>query len=88
MGVITAFTVKVPGPGLANPNFWAGFILSGIGFLVVMVGILTERPSEKTGIIRIKLTDMRDPLQVLKLRFAHGEITREEYEIIKKEIQT
>ena len=63
--------------------------LSGLIFLMLLVGSI--------GVLGLILVIMgllrdasgtKDPLVVLKLRYARGEITKEEYERMKKELRS
>lgn len=47
---------------------------------------LLYRNSEKQSAQRW-ISEVKDPLQIAKVRYASGEITREEYEAIKSELE-
>jgi uncharacterized membrane protein len=47
---------------------------------------LLYRNSEKQSAQRW-ISEVKDPLQIAKVRYASGEITREEYEVIKNELE-
>ena len=43
--------------------------------------------NSKTSTTSRWLTEVKDPLQIAKVRYASGEITREEYESIRRELE-
>lgn len=65
------------GMHLIGVLFWV-LILVGIGLVISSV-VRRERPGAPGG-------RSESPLDILKRRLASGEITREEYEVLKKEI--
>jgi|SRR5579883_89670 len=50
-------------------------------------GLKEESENKQTGIQKTKPKQKEDPLEVLKLRLAKGEITKEEYEDLKKTLE-
>lgn len=52
-----------------------------IGLIVWVVGRLTSRSHEPT-----RTPDRQDALEIAKLRYARGEITKEEFEEIKRNL--
>lgn len=56
-----------------------GLLILGLVFWVIM---------DRTGMNRIRGNNERqDAINILRMRFANGEITREQYEQIKKDLQ-
>ncbi len=43
--------------------------------------------NSKTGTTSRWISEVKDPLQIAKVRYASGEITREEYEAIRRELE-
>ncbi len=76
---------------LASAGFlgWAGLILYGILRLGIVIGIVlllvwviryaTQRPVTPNG--------QQAPVEILRSRYAHGEISREQYEYMKRDIE-
>lgn len=55
-----------------------------IGFILLIDGFVTK-PKSKVGITEISKED--EILNALKLRYAKGVITKEQYELMRKELK-
>jgi len=66
-------------------------ILTGMGFIMLCIGF----PTAIAGAIKMygdanginKKSDENEALDILKTRFAKGEITKEEFEQVKKDLE-
>lgn len=65
-------------------GMWFGWIfwIVIIGLIIYLIVRLTNQKSSGTG----KISD-ETPLDVLKKRYARGEITKEEFDSLKKDLQ-
>jgi putative membrane protein len=70
--------------------FWVGFWNHEI-FWLVIIGLIvwlivrgSNRPYTNHNMHREK----ENPLNIIKLRYAKGEITKEEYETLKKDLES
>jgi uncharacterized membrane protein len=61
-----------------------GIIMIIIGF-TLLIGGFVAKPKSKVGIIEKSIDD--EALKALKLRYAKGEITKEQYEQMRKELK-
>ena len=53
-----------------------------------IINKMEEKPMEVNSKQEIRATDGEAPLVILKRRFARGEITQEEYELMKRIIES
>jgi putative membrane protein len=83
-------TGQVPfGPGMMHGYGWMGGLGMGLGMLVfwgliiVLIYLLVQSPSGASSARQHPST----PLDVLKRRYAAGEISREQYEQMRKDLE-
>jgi putative membrane protein len=81
------------GPGMMggqwSGDWWGGLgmpFLGGLFWMLILAGIVLVIVSLARREATLPLIASEPPLEILKRRLARGEITREEYEAIKKEI--
>ncbi len=77
---------------------WGGWMIPwGWILIVILVVILIyalagrggQRPSDSSGALyKGKTQDVETPLDILKKRYARGEISREDFEQMKKDLST
>jgi putative membrane protein len=92
LGMATMGGWGMMGPGMMGPGFggrWSGgwgMPLGGILWLLILVGIglVVWSYARRNG--AASTGGGEAPLEILKRRLAKGEITREEYDAIKKEL--
>lgn len=76
---------------------WGGMMLGGLGMLlfwalVIALVVLAVRGLGASGTAsqppsRTTRSEQRTPLEIVQARYAHGEISREEYETIRRDLQ-
>jgi len=70
--------------------FWVDFWNHGI-FWIVIIGLvvwLIVRGSNRSYTNQNMHREKENPLNIIKLRYAKGEITKEEYETMKKDLES
>jgi putative membrane protein len=76
---------------------WGGMLLGGIFMLlfwgaIIFVAVLAirafSRSNQSAGRNDNYMPQGRDSLEILKERYARGEITREQYQEIKRDLET
>jgi putative membrane protein len=66
-------------------NSWVGAIVMGLVILVV-IGVLIYLLFKSSGTGGFGQTPKETPLEILKKRYARGEITKEQFEEMKKDL--
>ncbi len=69
-------------------NSWGGAIMMGLGGLLVLVviGVLVYFVVKSSGTGGFGANPHETPLDVLKKRYARGEITKEQFDEMKKDL--
>jgi len=70
-------------------NFLMGIYGSGVlGIILIIVGAVVSGKKESEDIREVEETEREyDPLDILKQRYAKGEISKEEFEKMKKDLE-
>ncbi len=75
-------SAQVVGPTTANAIIGVGYL---VGILMVLAGIFLRTPQNK---MHVKVDSKEeDPVAILKRRYARGDITKEEFNEMKRQLE-
>lgn len=72
--------------GLTMLLFWGGLIVLIVWAIRAVISSNTANRSNKTPNSQNK--NVQSPLEILQARYAKGEISREDYDVIRHDLQT
>lgn len=72
--------------GLMMLLFWGGLIVLIVWAIRAVIGGNPASRSNETSVLQNK--NVQPPLEILQARYAKGEISREDYDVIRRDLQT
>lgn len=92
--VVVPLVTRAPlayGRGFVRPYMPVGFGLVGslvtfLFFLLIVLAVISLAQPTERGLAKEALPPSESPVEILKRRYAQGEITKEQYEEMKREI--